>query len=141
MKKRIILTAVIIGLITEAAAIIYTIYLRQGVKCGGEYLILPLFTVTAYIVTEVLDSVRNKPHIISGRRLTRRTESGRAVLSKEAFPEYSEETLMYELSSFYPFKKAVERLCRFEEVNDLLASRSHVCEANKWHRRNNDVQK
>ena len=119
MKKRIILTAVIIGLIIEAAAIIYTIYLRQGVKCGGEYLILPLFTVTAYIVTEVLDSARNKPHIISGRRLTRRTASGRAILDQSAFPEYAEECLCYEVSAFHPFKETVKRLCEYEEAYDV----------------------
>ena len=119
MKKRIFVTAVIIGMVTEAAAILYTIHLRQSVACGGEYLILPLFIVSAYIVTEILDSLKRKERKVAGRRLTERTESGKAVLRKAAFPEYSEETLRYELSSFPPFKAAVERLCRYEEANDV----------------------
>lgn len=143
MKNKIIIVAAIVAMLTEAAAIVYMVQSRQQVVFGGEYLIVPLFMLGAYAVIEVIDAVgkKHKRPLVRGRRLTERTKSGRAVLSKEAFPEYSEETLRYELSSFYPFKSAVERLCRYEEVDDLLASRSHVCEANKWRRRTDNVQK
>ena len=50
--------------------------------------------------------------------MTERTKSGRAVLRQDAFPEYTEETLRYELSNFHPFRDAVERLCRYEEADE-----------------------
>ena len=120
MKKKLILAALVIGMITEAAAIIYAIYLRQKIAVGGEYLILPVFALTAYIISEVLESAKKpeKPKV-KGRRLTRRTPSGRAILDQSAFPEYAEECLSYEMSAFHPFKETVKRLCEYEEAYDV----------------------
>ena len=42
MKKKVILTAVIIGALSELAAVIYTIHIRSNAVIGGEYFILPL---------------------------------------------------------------------------------------------------
>ena len=45
MKKRVILTAVIMGALFELAAVIYTIHMRDKAVIGGEYFILPLFAI------------------------------------------------------------------------------------------------
>ena len=43
MKKRVILTAVIIGALSELAAVIYTTHIRSNAVIGGEYFILPYY--------------------------------------------------------------------------------------------------
>ena len=50
MKKKVILTAVIIGALSELAAVIYTIHMRSDAVIGGEYFILPFFIMAAYCV-------------------------------------------------------------------------------------------
>ena len=49
-------------------------------------------------------------------RLTKRTESGAAVLDRAAFPEYAQETLIREVSAFSPLRAVVEKLCAYEEA-------------------------
>ena len=117
MKKIILLTAVLLGFMTEAAAVIYTIRLRGQVVYGGEYLILPLFILLSYLVMEMMDSI--KIARFNGKRMTRRTKYGTAVLKSEAFPKYAEECLIREMSAFEPFKDAVERLCEYEEADHV----------------------
>ena len=51
-------------------------------------------------------------------RLTKRTESGTAVLDRAAFPEYAQETLIREVSAFSPLRTVVEKLCGYEEAED-----------------------
>lgn len=112
-KKKVILTALIIGAIAEIAAVAYMANTREVSAFGGEYLVLPLVMLCAYIVTEIIgETERNKEKPI---RLTRRTKRGHAVLTHAAFPEYAEETLMNEVSCFEPMKTAVEKLCVYEE--------------------------
>ncbi|MGN0149359.1 MAG: hypothetical protein ACI4C7_03820 [Clostridia bacterium] len=114
MKKRVILTAVIIGALSELAAVIYTIHIRDKAVIGGEYFILPLFVALAYMVTEIIGTVEsNKKTAV---RLTRRTKYGDAVLNHEVFPEYDRETLIHEVNCFEPMKTAVEKLCEYEEM-------------------------
>lgn len=114
MKKRVILTAVIIGALSELAAVIYTIYMRDKAVIGGEYFVLPLFIMAAYLVTEIIGAAECKRRI--SLRLTRRTKSGKAILSKNAFLEYAEETLIHEVNCFEPMKTVVEKLCEYEEM-------------------------
>ena len=57
MKKKVILTAVIIGALSELAAVIYTIHIRSNAVIGGEYFILPLFIMAAYCVLEIIGTV------------------------------------------------------------------------------------
>ena len=54
MKKRVILTAAIIGALSELAAVIYTIHIRSNAVIGGEYFILPFFIMAAYCVLEII---------------------------------------------------------------------------------------
>lgn len=49
-------------------------------------------------------------------RLTKRNKNGRAVLNKEAFPEYSQETLWIETQNFEPTQTVIEKLCQLEET-------------------------
>ncbi len=114
MKKRVILTAVIIGAISELAAVIYTVNMRGKTVFGGEYFILPLCIVLAYIVTEIIGALPKEKSV----RLTRRTEAGKAVLNHEAFPEYDKETLIHEIFCFKPMEIAVEKLCAYEEFEN-----------------------
>ncbi len=116
MKKRVILTAVIIGALFELAAVIYTIHMRDKSVIGGEYFILPLFIALAYVVIEIISAAERKKK--TGVRLTRRTKYGAAVLNHEAFPEYDKETLIHEIFCFEPMKVAVEKLCAYEERGD-----------------------
>lgn len=116
MKKRVILTAVIIGALFELAAVIYTIHMRDKAVIGGEYFILPLFVALAYMVTEIIRAAERRQQ--TAVRLTRRTKYGDAVLSHEAFPEYDRETLIHEIFCFEPMKVAVEKLCAYEEAED-----------------------
>ena len=51
-------------------------------------------------------------------RLTKRTESGLAVLDRAAFPEYAQETLVQEMCAFSPWKKVVDKLCAYEDGVD-----------------------
>lgn len=51
-------------------------------------------------------------------RLTKRTESGTAVLDRTAFPEYAQETLIQEMRAFSPWKKVVDKLCAYEDGDD-----------------------
>ena len=95
MKKRVILTAVVIG---------------------GEYFILPFFIMAAYCVLEIIGAAERKKE--TEIRLTRRTKYGGAVLNHEAFPEYDRETLIHEIFCFEPMKVAVEKLCAYEERGD-----------------------
>ena len=114
MKKKVILTAVIIGALSELAAVIYTIHIRSNAVIGGEYFILPLFIMAAYCVLEIIGTVEsNKTTAV---RLTRRTKYGDAVLNHEVFPEYAVETLIHEVHCFEPMKTAVEKLCEYEEM-------------------------
>ena len=114
MKKKVILTAVIIGALSELAAVIYTIHIRSNAVIGGEYFILPLFIMAAYCVLEIIGTGEsNKKTAV---RLTRRTKYGDAVLNHEVFPEYAEETLIHEVNCFEPMKTAVEKLCEYEEM-------------------------
>ena len=111
MKKKVILTAVIIGALSELAAVIYTIHIRSNAVIGGEYFILPLFIMAAYCVLEIIGTVEsNKKTAV---RLTRRTKYGDAVLNHEV---YAEETLIHEVNCFEPMKTAVEKLCEYEEM-------------------------
>ena len=55
-------------------------------------------------------------------RLTKRTESGLAVLDRAAFPEYAQETLVQEMCAFSPWKKVVEKLCDYEDGDDKGSS-------------------
>ncbi|MGN0106671.1 MAG: hypothetical protein ACI4A5_03090 [Hominilimicola sp.] len=114
MKKKVILIAVIIGALSEIAAVIYTIHTRNKAVFGGEYFILPLIMMCAYIVTEIIGAAERKKK--TEVRLTRRTKYGDAVLNYEAFPEYAEETLIHEVNCFEPMKTAVEKLCEYEEM-------------------------
>ena len=112
-KKKVILTVLVIGAIAETAVVVYTVNMRGKSLIGGEYIVIPLVMLLAYIVTEIMDSAdrkREKPI-----RLTRRTKRGHAVLNPAAFPEYAEETLMNEVSCFEPMRTAVEKLCVYEE--------------------------
>lgn len=120
MKKIIMLIAVIVGLLGEVAAVILAIHLRGKVVYGGEYLVFPMFVLIAYLLTEISDTIKisGKPEIKIDR-MTRRTKYGTAVLSSDAFPKYAEECLIREMTAFEPFKEAVERLCTFEEANDV----------------------
>ena len=113
MKKRVILTAVIMGALFELAAVIYTIHMRDKAVIGGEYFILPLFVVLAYMVTEIIKAAEHKQ-----QTAVRRTKYGDAVLNHEAFPEYDRETLIHEIFCFEPMKVAVEKLCAYEERGD-----------------------
>lgn len=80
-EKKVILTAVIIGALSELAAVIYTIHIRSNAVIGGEYFILPLFIMAAYCVLEIIGTVEsNKKTAV---RLTRRTKYGDAVLNHE----------------------------------------------------------
>lgn len=114
MKKRVILTAVIIGALSELAAVIYTTHIRSNAVIGGEYFILPFFIMAAYCVLEIIGAAERKKE--TKIRLTRRTKYGEAVLNHEAFPEYAEETLIHEVNCFEPMKTAVEKLCEYEEM-------------------------
>lgn len=116
MKKRVILTAVIIGALSELTAVIYTIHMRDKAVIGGEYFILPFFIIAAYCVLEIIEAAERKKE--TEIRLTRRTKYGEAVLNHEAFPEYDRETLIHEIFCFEPMKIAVERLCVYEERGD-----------------------
>lgn len=84
MKKRVILTAVIMGALFELAAVIYTIHMRDKAVIGGEYFILPLFAALAYMVTEIIRaaSVNSKQQV----RLTETDKVWRCGLSHEHFP-------------------------------------------------------
>ena len=55
-KKKIIAVAALIGAVSEIAAIIYTITVRGTAVLGGEYFVLPLFLMGAYVVIEILDA-------------------------------------------------------------------------------------
>ncbi|MCH5185203.1 MAG: hypothetical protein J1F64_03670 [Oscillospiraceae bacterium] len=114
MKKRIFLAAAVIGVAAETAAVIYTIHTRDKPAFGGELLILSLSLMAAYCITELRDMVRRGPKPC--KRLTTRTKSGKAILNKEAFFEYEEETLLNEQSAFEPFGAVVDKLCRYEET-------------------------
>lgn len=54
MKKCIFVFAFIFGVIIEIAAIVYMRYMRERVAYGGEYLILPLIIVIAYLVIDII---------------------------------------------------------------------------------------
>ena len=114
MKKRIFLAAAVIGAAAETAAVIYTIHTRDKPAFGGELFVLPLFIIAAYCVTEIRGMVRGVERPC--KRLTTRTKSGKAILNKEAFFEYEEETLLNEQSAFEPFGAVVDKLCRYEET-------------------------
>ena len=114
MKKRIFYTAVAIGAISELAAIIYSLHTRDEFVCGGELFVLPLFLMAAYCVTEIWDMGQHK--LKHSRRLTTRTKSGKAVLDKDTFFEYDEETLINNQNAFEPFGAVVDKLCRYEEM-------------------------
>ena len=116
MKKRVILTAVIIGALSELAAVIYTTHIRSNAVIGGEYFILPFFIMAAYCGLEIIGAAERKKE--TKIRLTRRTKYGEAVLNHEAFPEYDRETLIHEIFCFEPMKVAVEKLCAYEERGD-----------------------
>ncbi len=113
MKKKIILIAAVIGTICEIAAVIYTRHTREIIAYGGEYLVLPLFLVMAVIVIEIINIGAEMKFMKN--RLTVRTKSGQAVLNKDAFPEYAEETLIREVNAFAPIKTVIEKLCDFED--------------------------
>jgi hypothetical protein len=117
MKKRIVLTAVVIGVVSEIAAIIYTQHMREEIVYGGEYFVLPLFIIAAYIMLEIFTWCENR--VNTKCRLTRRTKSGKAILSTKAFPEYAEEALIREVNAFNPFTDVVERLCTYEESENV----------------------
>ena len=55
-KKKIIAVAALIGAVSEIAAILYTITVRGTAVLGGEYFVLPLFLMGAYVVIEILDA-------------------------------------------------------------------------------------
>ncbi len=52
-------------------------------------------------------------------RLTKRTNAGKIVLNKNAFPEYAEETLQREIAAFPPFIQVMKKLCEYEDSNSL----------------------
>lgn len=112
-KKKVIIIFLAIGAIAETAAVAYTVNMRGKAMFGGEYLVLPITILLAYIVTEVMDAAERRQE--KPIRLTRRTKRERAVLNHAAFPEYAEETLMNEVSCFEPMRAAVEKLCVYEE--------------------------
>lgn len=113
MRNKVILTAAVIGAISELAVVIYMTHIRGEAVFGGEYLVLPLCLIGACIVLEILDSVKEKRKVSA--RLTRRRKDGRAVLDENAFPTYASEVLNTEVTCFEPIGKAVEKLCRYEE--------------------------
>lgn len=115
-NKRILATAVIIGAVSEVIAIIYTIAERGTASVGGEYFVLPLCLMGAYIVIEILHSVGSKKR--DKKRLTRRNTRGKAMLEAHAFPEYAEETLVREVNAFSPLGTVVEKLCAYEEYEE-----------------------
>lgn len=59
-EKRVILTAVVIGALSELAAVIYTIHIRSDAVIGGEYFILPFFIMAAYCVLEIIGAAERK---------------------------------------------------------------------------------
>ena len=72
-EKKVILTAVIIGALSELAAVIYTIHIRSNAVIGGEYFILPLFIMAAYCVLEIIGTVE------SNKKTAVRLTSGRSM--------------------------------------------------------------
>lgn len=58
-------------------------------------------------------------------RLTKRTESGAAVIDRAAFPEYAQETLIREVNAFSPVRKIVGKLCAYEEGEDDITGKMH----------------
>lgn len=56
-------------------------------------------------------------------RLTKRTETGAAVIDRAAFPEYAQETLIREVNAFSPVRKVVEKLCAYEEEEDDITGK------------------
>ena len=81
-KKRIVTAAALIGAASEIAAILYTISVRGTAVLGGEYFVLPLFLMGAYVVIEVIDAAEKNEKDKKRRKRIELSEGGKTDVPK-----------------------------------------------------------
>ena len=81
-KKRIVAAAALIGAASEIAAILYSISVRGTTVLGGEYFVLPLFLMGAYVVIEVIDAAEKNEKDKKRRKRIELSEGGKTDVPK-----------------------------------------------------------